>query len=203
MEYFASDSENNSKKYTIVITLDSGKILGKLCRIFIDINSKKVSAISFRKIFSSEELFLRMDRINRIGEDVIFIENELIPEHLEKVGGLPGEDLKEFQGTWIYTMSGEAIGALTDIGFLPMNWTINKIILNGNRAIDVDANNIIINHDKIEISDASLKTLGASTESEGLLAGLFGTAAIRQASILLQRTLRGIPVSQPPSSGNV
>lgn len=188
-----SDDLLEGHKSTFVASRDTGKVLGHVNRVFIDTKAKKLSSLSFRRKFLGKEFFLDMNQVEAIGIDIVFVHSEYSPQEM-KSDALPfGEDLREFQGIWVYTDEKKPIGTLTDIGFNPQDWSINQLYFYDNKTVAVESSNISVNHDKIVVPVSTESRISESANTGGLLAQIFGIDVIRHASILLQRALRGIP----------
>lgn len=136
-----------------------------------------------------------MDQVETIGIDVVFVSSEASPQEMKQNARPSGEDLKEFQGIWVYTEERKPIGTLTDIGFDRNDWSINKLYFYDGKTVAVQSRSISINHDKIIVPAAAEGNISEFDRADGLLAQMFGTDVIKHASIVLQRALRGMPAA--------
>jgi sporulation protein YlmC with PRC-barrel domain len=188
-----SMAETDGHKTTIVVTKESGKILGNVNRVFIDPRTKKVSAVSFRRKYLGREYFLAMDQVEAIGEDVVFVRSEASPQPLSKAKPAPGEDLRNFQGVWVFSRSGDPIAAITDLGFDRRDWSLRRLFFCDNRALEVDAADVSLGIERIVVPDGVMSQVISTGDDQGLLARAFGRNVVDEAAIVLQRALRGIP----------
>lgn len=185
--------ETDSRKTTLVVTRDTGKILGNVNRVFIDPRTKKVSAISFRRKYFGKEYFLGMDQVDTVGEDVVFVRSEASPQPLTKAKPAPGEDLRNYQGIWVFSRNGEAIAAVTDLGFDRRDWSLRLLFFCDQRVLEVDAADVSISVERILVPDGMISRVFVAGEEHGLLAVVFGHSVVEEAAIILQRGLRGLP----------
>lgn len=184
---------SNGRKTTIVVTRDAGVILGNVNRVFIDLQSKRISALSFRRKYLGQEFFLKMQQVERIGEDVVFVSSDTMIQPLTKTDQAPGEDLRNFQGVWAFTQGGQPVAAITDLGFDQQTWILQTLYFCDDRAVEVNAADVTLAHDKVVIQADLVDAIISPAASHGLLAGLFGSEGIEEAGIVLQRALRGLP----------
>lgn len=185
--------ETDGHKTTIVVTRESGRILGNVNRIFIDPSTKKISAVSFRRKYLGKEYFLEMDQVEAIGEDVVFVRAEASPRSLSKAKPAPGEDLRHFQGVWVFSRSGDPIDAITDLGFDRRDWSLRRLFFCDDRTLEVDPDDVSLGVESVMVPDGMIGQVIPTGDDHGLLAGAFGRGVVDEAAIVLQRALRGIP----------
>lgn len=191
-------SEPDVHKNSLVVVRSTGKVLGNVNKALFDIKDRRISGLSFRRKYLGKEFYLEMDQVEMVGEDVVFVKSEVSPRELTADSVPFGEDIRNLQGTWVYLKGGKPLGTLTDIEFALPNWQLSHLCLSDNRIIKVNAPDVHINHDKIIVPQTS--QVLPQTEAHGLLTRLFGGAVVKQARIVLERALRGMPVKDRPES---
>lgn len=198
LEGFMDDNaEAIDRKTSLIVTKNSGKILGNINRVFIDPNRKKISAFSFRKKYLGKEFFLEIDQIDDIGEDVVFVRSELSAKPLTKAEQPLGQDLLDFQGIWVFTQTQEPIAAVIDLGFDRKTYDLNVLYFCDQRALSVNAMDVHLSQDKIIVPANMASKIIDPGQSQGLLAGLFGKNIVNEAAIVLQRALLGLSGQLP------
>jgi len=170
-------SQNNiSRLYNLpVVTLEEGIRLGKVDDVFIDRPTKQMLGISIKNslLGKDEPSYVALDRIRKIGKDVIIVtdQDSMIP----LTDDLSAKSIQKLKGFDITTQDGANIGKLVGLNFNPVTGTVSEILLDGLRMIRVEIDEIVLGPDVIIVpSDYASRIAEVETERDGLMTRLFG-----------------------------
>jgi len=108
---------------TQVITRDTGRKLGVINQVWVDIDQRQVVALGVRNtLFTGEQRFVHLDSIGQIG-DVILVEND---DAIESVNTYNYSTLIDNE---IVTETGEILGKVRGFKFDPETGAITDLIL--------------------------------------------------------------------------
>lgn len=160
----------------VVVSQKEGKLLGKVSHVFIDPKEKKLSGVIAKDEFwSKERLNVPLSEINSFGEDVIFINSETKCKVIKELEDVPGISLKALQGHGVITQDGKDLGKFEDANFNLDTWTVSDLYLSGDKALKVEASEIIIGEDEILVPSNYSSQLKTQTKKHaGILSRFFG-----------------------------
>jgi uncharacterized protein YrrD len=182
--------ESEGRKVPLVVTRDSGTILGSVNRVLLDPHAARLSAVSFRRKYLGAESFALAEDIEAIGEDLVFVSRQRDTTTSTREHRAPGKDLRDFQGTWALTSDGQPLGALTDMDFDPVHWNVRELFFFDHRCLEVSSDRLHMSEDAIVVDVRGRPDASNSGDRVGLIGRLFGRASVEQPAIILRRALR-------------
>jgi len=137
-----------------VISLDEGRDLGSVRRIYLNPEQRRVSGIVVREhgLFG-EDKWIDIFNLRCVGEDVLFVRSAKDCIAAEPVG----RSLGDMVGMPVATLDGERLGDLRDLE-VGRDWTVVELHLSGKRVAPLAGGLLIIGHYSIvvdqQITDA-------------------------------------------------
>ena len=150
---------NESTKITIskligkaVYTSEGGKFLGKIDKVILNHQSKKIDSLIINNTFWGNKIYqVMVSSIIKVGEDVLLINNIKNCYQIEKIDEVENTTFKNILENNIITGNGDFIGTISDITISTKTFKVIELILNHNRSIKVDPKLIVLGKDEIII----------------------------------------------------
>ena len=183
-----------------VISLDEGRDLGTVRRVFLDPEAKRVTGFLLRgRGLGADWTWLPSKEVDRIGEDVVFVRGGT-----EEGREPTGRSLHDLVGTRVATRDGQVLGSLVDLG-MDDSWAVTDLELSGNRALSVeDLDAVRIGEDLITVpagvDEQDLNDSGDGTKK--LLSRIFGEETMRETAEAISRAARAVAPDEDAERSN-
>ncbi len=172
-----------------VISLDEGRALGLVQKVFLNPAQKSVSGLLVRQAgLAGAESWIDIQDVDRVGEDVVFVGRAGACKAKPPVG----RSLKELMGMPVATRDGKLLGSLIDVE-IDEGWQLRELILSEGRWVTLDPATALVGQDTI------LLATGTRAESRegpgaprGLLARMFGSQAVEETAAVIRRAGRAV-----------
>ena len=152
-----------------VVTSDKGTNLGPVTQIYIDPETKKLSALLLRNQKNGKTSYVANDHITLVGEDVILVQDgtkvmELDEErHEEELG----RRLRKLRGMTVTTLEGKNLGKLEDFEHDRETRVVSRLHLEDKRSLPIEADKITIGPDTIIVPAEYTNRIEAGSEKKG------------------------------------
>jgi sporulation protein YlmC with PRC-barrel domain len=134
-----------------VITGDEGANLGSVSHIYIDPETKKLSALFFKNRKNGKVSYVANEHISLVGEDVVVIQDRARAMALE--GQVQeqelGRRLRKLRGMVVTTDEGKNLGKLEDFEHDRETRLLSRLHLDEGRTLPIEADRVTIGPDTI------------------------------------------------------
>lgn len=177
----------------LVVALEEGAVLGNLSSLYVDPETKRVSALTWRTArVGGDRFYAPMSAVKIVGSDVVIVTTKSAGEKITP--DLPaGKSLSELQGVRVTTTEGKHLGTLVDLDFTPPDWNITTLILAEDKELAVDGADIKMADEIIVPSEYAAKVVSTKEEGPGFLQRTFGKEALEETKETIKRVLRSKP----------
>ena len=151
-----------------VITADEGINLGTADSIYLDGETKRLSAIGVKGRRGGETRYVNADDITLIGNDVFMVASENAAKPMQD-GSVLGKRLKTMRGMTLITDGGRRLGKLVDFD-LDRTGLLREVHLSENRTLDIVPEEVKLGDDAVIVPAAYEQKIVVSPEREGLFA---------------------------------
>lgn len=168
----------SSLRGAFVVTEDRGNILGNITNIYVNPDTKKVSAIVFKedRMFSPYK-FISADFLTKVGTDTVFVKSGDNAKQITDTVKPVGKDVKAFLGNWITTDHGRHLGNFLDFEFDSSSRGITNIDFTTGAVLPVNLNELKIGDDELIVPAAIESKMRKPSLTISLLNRLFGPEA--------------------------
>jgi sporulation protein YlmC with PRC-barrel domain len=157
------------------VTVDEGVNLGTVAHIFLDPETKKLSALVFKDRKSGEEHFVGNDDITLVGQDVILIRDASKARQVEGSQDL-GWRLRKLRGMMVTTTDGRNLGRLEDFNISLGTRVLSHLHLTEGRMLTVEPADVTIGPDAVVVPADYIGRVEAAPEKKGFFARVRGWA---------------------------
>jgi len=155
-----------------VLADKEGRLLGPVRRLQIDSKRKAALGLVFKARGISGEQWTRVSKIDRIGEDVIFL-----PDAKAVRDDQPqGRDVKDMLGLAVTSLDGKRLGALQDVVIDTENWSVTALALDNGGEVAVGADSVF-GEDTVLLQKGAADQVqpGKKSQHSGFLARVFSS----------------------------
>jgi sporulation protein YlmC with PRC-barrel domain len=153
-----------------VLADKEGRLLGPVRRLQIDSKRKSVLGLVFKTRGISSEQWTPISKIDRIGEDVVFL-----PDTKAVRDDQPsGRDVKDMLGLSVTSLDGKRLGALQDVILETESWSVVALALDNGGEVPVGSESVF-GEDTILLQKGAADQIRAGKKSSqsGFLARVF------------------------------
>lgn len=155
-----------------VLAYKEGRLLGPVRRLQIDSNRKSVLGVVFKARGISKEQWSKVSKIDRIGEDVIYLPD------VKAVRDDPpqGRDIKDMLGLSVTSLDGKFLGALQDVILDTDKWSVAALALDNGGEVEVGSESVF-GEDTILLQKGAADQIqpGKKSTHAGFLARVFSS----------------------------
>jgi uncharacterized protein YrrD len=164
-----------------VVTLNEGRDMGIINKVFLDPRKKRVAGITIKESrFGGEEKWVNIDKVEKLGEDFLFISREKDCQKKQP----KGKSLKDLMGTQVTTRDGKILGYLVDVE-VDDDWGVMELDLSGKKIVKLENGEAIFGEDAILLrAGAELRRQSEKSRHQGFLARVFGSEVAETANAL-------------------
>ncbi len=170
-----------------VVSLEEGRILGSVQKVFLNPSKKAVSGVLVRPSgLSRDEGWIDIKDVTKIGEDVLFISKA----RAFKAKAPVGRSLKDLMGIPVTSKDGKLLGSLVDVE-IDNQWQVVELSISEGRMITIDPKHAVFGPDAILLKAGADKRVRSAVKPKpGFLARLFGAEVIEEAADAIARVER-------------
>ncbi|MBW1808142.1 MAG: PRC-barrel domain-containing protein [Deltaproteobacteria bacterium] len=152
-----------------VLADKEGKLLGSVRKLQVDSKRKMTVGLVFKSKSLSGERWAKVSKIQRVGEDVVF----LADEKAVREDAPNGRDVRDLLGLPVTSLDGKRLGALDDLIFETDNWSIAALALDSGGEVDL-SKDAVFGEDTILLQKGAFDLIRQSSSSgSGFLARVF------------------------------
>ena len=155
-----------------VLADKEGRLLGPVRRLQIDSKRKAALGLVFKARGISGEQWAQVSKIDRIGEDVIFL-----PDAKSVRDDQPqGRDVKDMLGLAVTSLDGKRLGALQDVVIDTESWTVIALALDNGGEVSVGSESVF-GEDTVLLQKGAADQVrpGRRSQHSGFLARVFSS----------------------------
>ena len=155
-----------------VLADKEGRLLGPVRRLQIDSKRKAALGLVFKARGISGEQWAQVSKIDRIGEDVIFL-----PDAKSVRDDQPqGRDVKDMLGLSVTSLDGKRLGALQDVIIDTQDWSVIALALDNGGEIAVGSESVF-GEDTVLLQKGAADQVrpGRKSQHSGFLARVFSS----------------------------
>jgi sporulation protein YlmC with PRC-barrel domain len=155
-----------------VLADKEGRLLGPVRRLHIDSKRKSALGLVFKARGISGEQWAKVSKIDRIGEDVIFL-----PDAKAVLDEQPrGRDVKDMLGLSVTSLDGKRLGALQDVVIDTEDWSVIALALDNGGEVEVGSESVF-GEDTILLQKGAADQIrpGRKSQHSGFLARVFSS----------------------------
>jgi uncharacterized protein YrrD len=160
-------------KGLIVLSLEEGKLLGKVSKVFVDKEDAALSGIMIKDQFwSMGHQYISVKEIQSLGEDVIYVKSK---KSLSTPNNAKQDiSLKDLQGHWVTTHNGRHLGQFEDAMFTTTNWKVTEVMMSEDKRLAIQLGDITFGTDEILVpAEYSSKVQSSKVKKLSLLSRVF------------------------------
>jgi sporulation protein YlmC with PRC-barrel domain len=155
-----------------VLANKEGRLLGPVRRLQIDSKRRAALGLVFKSRGISSEQWAQISKIERIGEDVIFL-----PDAKSVRDDQPqGRDVKDLLGLSVTSLDGKRLGALQDVILETEGWSVVALALDNGGEVEVGSESVF-GEDTILLQKGAADQIrpGKKSPHSGFLARVFSS----------------------------
>ena len=155
-----------------VLADKEGRLLGPVRRLQLDSKRKSALGLVFKARGISGEQWSQVSKIDRIGEDVIFL-----PDSKAVRDDQPqGRDVKDMLGLSVTSLDGKRLGALQDVILDTESWSVIALALDNGGEVEVGSESVF-GEDTILLQKGAADQVqpGKKSQHSGFLARVFSS----------------------------
>ena len=155
-----------------VLADKEGRLLGPVRRLQLDSKRKSALGLVFKARGISGEQWSQVSKIDRIGEDVIFL-----PDAKAVRDDQPqGRDVKDMLGLSVTSLDGKRLGALQDVILDTESWSVIALALDNGGEVEVGSESVF-GEDTVLLQKGAADQVQAGKKSQhsGFLARVFSS----------------------------
>ncbi len=155
-----------------VLADKEGRLLGPVRRLQIDSKRRSALGLVFKSRGISSEQWTQVSKIDRIGEDVIFL-----PDAKAVRDDQPsGRDVKDMLGLSVTSLDGKRLGALQDVILETETWSVVALALDNGGEVPVGSESVF-GEDTILLQKGAADQIrtGKKSSQSGFLARVFSS----------------------------
>jgi sporulation protein YlmC with PRC-barrel domain len=155
-----------------VLADKEGRLLGPVRRLQIDSKRKSALGLVFKARGISGEQWAQVSKIDRIGEDVIFL-----PDAKSVRDDQPqGRDVKDMLGLSVTSLDGKRLGALQDVVIDTKDWSVIALALDNGGEVAVGSESVF-GEDTVLLQKGAADQVrpGRKSQHSGFLARVFSS----------------------------
>ncbi len=155
-----------------VLADKEGRLLGPVRRLQVDSSRKSVLGVVFKARGISKEQWSKVSKIDRIGEDVIYL-----PDTKAVRDDPPlGRDVKDMLGLSVTSLDGKFLGALQDVILDTDKWSVAALVLDNGGEVQVGSESVF-GEDTILLQKGAADQIqpGKKSTPSGFLARVFSS----------------------------
>jgi len=144
-----------------VLANKEGKLLGSVRRLQLDSKRKVALGLVF-KTRGSGEKWVKVSKIERIGEDVVFLTDK--KAQLEDAPS--GRDARDMLGLPVTSLDGKRLGTLDDVIIDTEDWSVAALVLDDGGEVDLEKD-AVLGEDTILLQKGAYDQVRQGTGSGG------------------------------------
>lgn len=155
-----------------VLADKEGRLLGPVRRLQIDSKRKAALGLVFKARGISGEQWAQVSKIDRIGEDVIFLPDaKAVRDDQPK-----GRDVKDMLGLSVTSLDGKRLGALQDVVIDTQDWSVIALALDNGGEVAVGSESVF-GEDTVLLQKGASDQVrpGRRSQHSGFLARVFSS----------------------------
>ncbi len=167
-----------------VVTLNEGRSMGSIQRVYLNPVKKQVSGLVVREAgLGGQESWIDIKDVDKVGEDVLFISRAGACKAKSPVG----RSLKDLQGMQVTSRDGKILGTLVDVE-IGDEWKIIELELSDKRMLKIDARHTIFGQDAIMVPAGAIgQVRSVGRQKSGFLARVFGIEQVQETAQAISR----------------
>ncbi len=178
-----------------VASLDEGRMLGTVNNIYID-DQKKVAGMALRigSPLSGQDIWLPYESIIKIGEDLIYVQND------NAVGPAPptGKRLIQWLGMPVSGKDGRALGQLADMAINLEDAAVIELALTNDHTVAIQGLETVFGQDMILVQAGAVPQERVKEKKETIVESVFGKEFVKHTSEVIKRVLKGSEAELKP-----
>jgi sporulation protein YlmC with PRC-barrel domain len=152
-----------------VLADKEGKLLGSVRKLHLDSKRKTAIGVVFKARGLSGERWAKVAKIQRVGEDVLF----LTDKKAEREDEPAGRDVRDMLGLPVTSLDGKRLGALDDVIIETKDWSVAALALDNGGEVDLGKESVF-GEDTILMQKGAHEQLQQGTPTQsGFLARVF------------------------------
>jgi sporulation protein YlmC with PRC-barrel domain len=116
-----------------VLAEKEGKLLGSVRKLHLDSKRKTAIGVVFKARGLSGERWAKVAKIQRVGEDVLFLSDK----KAEREDEPDGRDVRDMLGLPVTSLDGKRLGALDDVIIDTKDWSVAALALDNGGEVDL------------------------------------------------------------------